>query len=135
MNRVATKCLLLGSILVLLLSTPTRAQVVGATVSGTITDPRGDSVPNAKISAKNLGTSVSTTTTTNTSGEFSIANLNPADYEISASAAGFSTAVTKVTLTVGAKQELNFSLKVGQVTEFVEVTGAAAAVWQSHCYL
>jgi carboxypeptidase family protein len=128
MNRVTAKCLLLGSILVLLLSTPARAQVVGATVSGTITDPRGDAVPNAKISAKNLGTSVSTTSTSNTTGAFSIANLNPADYEVSASAAGFSTAVTKVTLTVGAKQELNFSLKVGQVTEFVEVTGAAAAV-------
>jgi len=128
MNREATKWLIMGSILVLLLSTPTRAQVVGATVSGTVTDPRGDAIPNAKVSAKNLGTSVSTTTTTNTSGEFSIANLNPAEYEVSVSAAGFSTPVTKVTLTVGAKQELNFSLKVGQLTEFVEVTGAAPAV-------
>jgi carboxypeptidase family protein/TonB-dependent receptor-like protein len=130
MNRETTKWLLLGSILALalLVSTPTRAQVVGATVSGTITDPRGDSVPNAKISAKNLGTSISTTTTSNANGAFSIANLNPAEYEVSASAAGFSTAVTKVTLTVGVKQELNFALKVGQVTEFVEVTGAAPAV-------
>jgi hypothetical protein len=130
MNRETTKWLLLGSILALalLVSTPTRAQVVGATVSGTITDPRGDSVPNAKVSAKNLATSVTTTTTSNTTGAFSIANLNPADYEVSASATGFSTAVTKVTLTVGAKQELNFALKVGQVTEFVEVTGAAPAV-------
>jgi hypothetical protein len=88
MNRPATKWLLLSSFLVLLLATPTRAQVVGATVSGTITDSRGDPIPNAKVSAKNLGTGVSTATTTNTTGAFSIANLNPADYEVSASATG-----------------------------------------------
>jgi hypothetical protein len=109
-------------------SAPTRAQVVGATVSGTITDPRGDAIPNAKVSAKNLATGVSTSTTTNATGAFSIANVNPAEYEISASAAGFSTAQTKVTLTVGAKQEVNLALKVGQVTQIVEVTGAAPTV-------
>jgi hypothetical protein len=128
MNRNATKWLLLVSIFTLLLSTPARAQVVGATLSGTITDPRGDSIPNAKVSAKNLGTGVSTTTTTNATGAFSIANLNPAEYEVSANAAGFSTSVTKITLTVGAKQEVNFALKVGQVTQTVEVTGAAPTV-------
>src|SRR5713226_1610498 len=112
MNRKATMWLVLGLILVLLLSTPTRAQVVGATVSGSITDPRGDAIPNAKVSAKNLATGVSTTTTTNATGAFSIANLNPGDYEISSNAAGFSTAVTKITLTVGAKQEVNLALKV-----------------------
>jgi hypothetical protein len=128
MNRNITKWLLLGSILVLLFSAPVRAQVVGATVSGTITDPHGDAIPNAKVSAKNLATGVSTSTTTNATGAFSIANLNPAEYEISSSATGFSTAQTKVTLTVGAKQEVNLQLKVGQVTQIVEVTGAAPTV-------
>ncbi len=128
MNRKATMWLVLGLILVLLLSTPTRAQVVGATVSGSITDPRGDAIPNAKVSAKNLATGVSTTTTTNATGAFSIANLNPGDYEISSNAAGFSTAVTKITLTVGAKQEVNLALKVGQDTQIVEVTGEAPTV-------
>jgi len=128
MNRNATKWLLLSSILVLLFSAPVRAQVVGATVSGTITDPHGDAIPNAKVSAKNLATGVSTSTTTNATGAFSIANLNPSEYEISSSATGFSTAQTKVTLTVGAKQEVNLQLKVGQVTQIVEVTGAAPTV-------
>ena len=115
-------------VLCLMISAPLRAQVVGATVSGTITDPRGDAIPNAKVSAKNLGTGVTSSTTTNGTGAFSIANLNPAEYEISANAAGFSTAQTKVTLTVGAKQEVNLALKVGQVTQIVEVTGAAPTV-------
>jgi hypothetical protein len=128
MNPKVVKFILGVCILCLVFSAPARAQVVGATVSGSITDPRGDAIPNAKISAKNLGTGVSTGTTTNTTGAFSIANLNPAEYEITASAGGFSTSRTKVTLTVGAKQEVNFVLKVGQVTEIVEVTGAALAV-------
>ncbi len=128
MNPKVVKFVLGLCILCLAFSAPTRAQVVGATVSGSITDPRGDAIPGAKISAKNLATGVATNTTTNATGAFSIANLNPADYEISASAAGFSTAQTKVTLTVGAKQEVNLALKVGQVTQIVEVTGAAPTV-------
>jgi hypothetical protein len=128
MNPKVAKVLVLSLILGLLFSVPLRAQVVGATVSGTITDPRGGAIPGAKVSAKNLGTGVITSTTTNALGAFSIANLNPAEYEISSSAAGFSTAATKVTLTVGAKQEVNLPLKVGQVTQIVEVTGAAPTV-------
>ena len=128
MNPKVVKFILGLCILCLAFSAPTRAQVVGATVSGTITDPRGDAIPGAKVTAKNLGTGVSTSTTTNATGAFSMANLNPAEYEISASAAGFSTAQTKVTLAVGAKQEVNLALKVGQVTQIVEVTGAAPTV-------
>jgi carboxypeptidase family protein/TonB-dependent receptor-like protein len=128
MNPKVVKFVLGLCVLSLMFSAPTRAQVVGATVSGTITDPRGDAIPGAKVTAKNLGTGVTASTTTNATGAFSIANLNPAEYEISASAAGFSTAQTKVTLTVGAKQEVNLALKVGQVTQIVEVTGAAPTV-------
>ena len=128
MNRGLIKSLLLGSIFALLLSMPTRAQVVGATVSGTITDVKGDPIPNAKVSAKDAATGVSTSTTTNSYGAFSIANLNPAEYEVSVSAAGFSTTVTRVTLTVGAKQELNLTLRVGELNSVVEVTGAAPTV-------
>ena len=47
---------------------------------------------------------------------------------MSVSAPGFNTAVTKVTLTVGAKQELSTSLQVGQVTQEVQVTGVAPIV-------
>src|SRR5260370_2260862 len=115
-------------ILCLAFSAPTRAQVVGATVSGSITDPRGDAIPGAKISAKNLATGVATNTTTNATGAFSIANLNPADYEISASAADFSTAQTKFTLTDGAQQEGNLAFKLGQHTQILEATASAPSL-------
>jgi len=112
----------------LILSLPSRAQVAGATLLGTITDAQGGAVADAKVSAKNAATGVSTDTTTNGSGAYSIVNLNPGDYDVSVSAQGFSTAASKVTLTVGAKQELSLALTVGQVTQVVEVTGAAPIV-------
>ncbi|MFY9528919.1 MAG: carboxypeptidase regulatory-like domain-containing protein [Candidatus Acidiferrales bacterium] len=128
MNRNATKSLLLGSILVLLLSTPVHAQVAGASLSGTITDASGGAIAGAKISVRNVATNVTVGTTTNTSGFYTMPNLIPADYEVAISAEGFSTAVSKLTLTVGKQQELSVSLNVGRVTEEVTVTGAAPAV-------
>src|SRR5258708_10793862 len=135
MNPKVVKFILGVCILSLMFSAPTRAQVCVATVTGTLTDPRGAAIHGGKVTAKNLGTGVSTSTTTNATGAFSMANLNPAEYEISASAAGFSTAQTKVTLAVGAKQEVNLALKVGQVTQIVEVTGAAPTVETSNSTL
>src|SRR5260370_42370402 len=101
MNPKVVKFVLGLCILSLIFSAPTRAQVVGATVFGTITDPRGDAIPGAKVSAKNLGTGVSSSTTTNATGALSIANLNPSAYEASASAARFNPATTKLPHTAG----------------------------------
>jgi hypothetical protein len=113
---------------ILFRATPLRAQVAGATLSGTITDAQGGAVVGAKVSAKNGATGVSTDTTTNSSGFYNIVNLNPADYAVSISAPGFRTATSKVTLSVGAKQELSLALTVGEVSQSVEVTGAAPVV-------
>src|SRR5260370_20619543 len=110
------------------LSMPLRAQVAGAIVTGAVTDAQGGAVAAAKVSARNVQTNVVTETTTNVDGAYSILNLVPSDYEISASASGFSTSIAKVTLTVGAKQEMNFSLAVGQVTQEVQVTAAVPTV-------
>ena len=128
MNPKAVKLLVLIWVFGLLHSAPVRAQVSGATLSGTITDAQGGAVAGAKVSVKNLGTGIVSEATTNDSGAYSVPNLTPADYEVSVTAAGFSTTTAKVTLTVGAKQEMNIKLTVGQVSQTVEVTGAALQV-------
>src|SRR5438309_6053562 len=122
--------LLFGSVLSLSLSLslPLRAQVSGAIVTGALTACQGGTVTASTVSARNVQTNVVTETTSNVDGAYSILNLIPSDYEVSASASGFSTSVAKVTLTVGAKQEMNFSLSVGQVTQELQVTSAVPTV-------
>src|SRR6202035_3527892 len=112
----------------LLNSFPLHGQIAGAILSGTVRDAQGGVIPNAKVSAKNVATGISTETITNDSGAYSITNLNPADYEVSVSADGFQTAVAKVALTVGAKQEMSLTLSVGEIAQAVEISGAAVPV-------
>jgi hypothetical protein len=129
MKSNATKIFVLTCALGLLISaTPLRAQVSGATLLGTITDAQGGAVVGAKISTKNGATGVTTESTTNSSGSYNIVNLLPGDYNVTVSAAGFRTATSRVTLTVGAQQALNVALTVGEVSQTVEVTGAAPVV-------
>jgi hypothetical protein len=129
MNAELAKMLVLSLILGLLFSaTPLRAQVAGATLSGTITDAQGGAIVGAKISVRNLATGISVDTVTNTAGAYTVPNLNPAEYEVRVTATGFTTAVSKVMLTVGAKQELNIPLTVGEVTQTVEVAAVAPQI-------
>jgi hypothetical protein len=121
--------LLVGALLACFLSTPARAQVAGATLSGTVTDESGLVIPNAQISIKNLATGVARGVTTDAAGFYMAPNLLPGTYELTVSAPGFSTQVrTGITLTVGAEQLLNATMHVGRVTDRVEVTGEAPTV-------
>jgi hypothetical protein len=125
----ATLCLGMAVVLGLLLAVSTHAQVTGATISGTVTDPSGAAVPNAHVSAKNTSTGVTTDATANAEGFYAIPNLLPGTYEVTTTAPGFTTRVDMaITLAVGAKQDLPLLMKVGQTTQTVEVAGAAPAV-------
>lgn len=114
--------------LALLLSTPLHAQATGAQLTGTVKDPSGAVIPNARVTALNTATNVATSTTSNTSGAYSIANLDPGDYTVTATATGFTTTKTSLTLTVGATQLANFTMTIGQQQQTVTVTSAAATV-------
>src|SRR5882757_3374680 len=105
------------------------AQVAGATLSGTVSDQSGGVVPLAAISIKNISTGIARASTTSTGGFYSVPNLLPGTYEARASAQGFSSMVqTRISLTVGEQQVLNFTLQVGQMTQTVEVSTEAPNV-------
>jgi outer membrane receptor protein involved in Fe transport len=127
-RRVFT-LLLFGFVVCILFSSQLRAQVAGATLSGTVNDPSGAVVPNAQVSAKNTATGVARTATTDSAGFYSIPNLLPGAYEVTVTAPGFSTTVQSgVDLAVGAQQQLNIPMKIGETTQKVQVTEAAPAV-------
>jgi carboxypeptidase family protein/TonB-dependent receptor-like protein len=105
------------------------AQVTGATVSGTITDPSGAVVANATVAATNTATAITRDVTSDSAGLYTIPNLVPGPYDFKISATGFSTSVQSgVALSVGQQLQLNFSLKVGQTNTEVQVTEAAPQI-------
>ena len=101
-KTTASFSVLLLCVLSLLCANRAQAQVAGAGLSGTVTDPSGALIPNAQISIKNTATGVARAVTTDTAGFYTAPNLLPGTYEITASAPGFATVVqTGITLTVG----------------------------------
>jgi hypothetical protein len=113
------------TLLLLLLSFPAgrlKAQVVGGTISGTISDKSGAVVGNATVSIKNLATGVATVVQTNAQGLYSIPNLLPGNYQQTVSASGFETAIRNgIVLSVGSQMASNIEMKVGAASETVEV--------------
>src|SRR5260370_24871766 len=116
----ATFTLLLILAIAIVSATQARAQVSGATLSGTVTDPSGAAIAGAKVSITNKATSVTRDVTTDSSGFYSAPNLLPGSYEVTFGASGFSTTKeSNLTLTVGAQQLLNAPLKIGAASQSV----------------
>src|SRR6266567_4623933 len=104
------------------------AQVAGATLSGTITDPSGAALVHVEVSIKHSATGVTRTVTSDSAGFYTAPNLVPGDYQVTVAARGFSTSVADVTLTVGSNQTLDVGMKVGAANEKIVVTTEAPAV-------
>src|ERR1700693_4032565 len=80
------------------------AQTTEGTVSGTVTDPSAAHVIAAAVRALNLGTGVTTSTVTNSSGVYVFASLPPGKYKVTAEHPGFRrAAVNDVDLAVGSQ--------------------------------
>ena len=104
-------------------------QVAGATLSGVVSDTSGAVMPNATVSIRNTSTRVARDVTTDSAGFYSAPNLLPGTYDVTVSAKGFATVVeSNLSLAVGEQRLLNLSMQVGQVTQQIEVTAAAATV-------
>ncbi len=113
----------------LFLTAPLLAQINRGAIRGSVTDPTGAAVPAVEVQARNVGTSISTTTTTSAEGDFSLRSLSPGVYELSVAAPGFKTAVVDgVDVRVGETIRVNIPLELGEITETIEVQGAALGV-------
>ena len=107
----------------------TYGQVGTAELSGTISDPSGAAVANAKVTAVNTATNFERATTTNNNGNYIIQLLPPGDYILNVEGSGFRKASQRgITLQVNQQAQIDVALQVGQVSETIEVTAAAPLI-------
>jgi hypothetical protein len=93
------------------LSLTASSQVVGGTISGTVTDSSGAVIPNAHVLVHNDDTGTQRSLTTTSSGTYAAPSISVGTYTVSADAPGFSHYTrSNVTLTIG--QSLNLTLSL-----------------------
>src|SRR5713101_7703858 len=106
-------CLVYFSLLVLVLGAA--AQVQNGQFTGTVADPSGAAIANARVTVTNVGTNLSVTTTTNETGLYTVKELPIGSYRISVETKGFKSATnTNVTLNAGTIARVDFKMEMGQ---------------------
>src|SRR5579871_3299368 len=112
----------------ILLSTVALHAQNSSSVTGTVRDASGAVLPAADVTLTNVGTGVAQRTATNADGDYLIAGLPAATYNLKITASGFKTfEATGVVLRVNEKARVDAHLEVGQVTSEINVQGAGIA--------
>ncbi len=117
------------AISILIMNARAYAQSADATLQGTVTDPTGAVVVDAKIHIVAQLTGVSRDVETNSAGFYAAPNLNPGRYKLTITAPGFGSKVENdVVLTVGAVIDLNIPLAISSTEIVITVEGSSNAV-------
>src|SRR6266403_762802 len=127
-KKISTMLFFAGLFLILsTISQPARAQTAASgTVIGTVTDPSGAAVLDARVVLHNKGTNSQTTQNTNAAGQYTFTNVAPGEYQVTAKKDGFRTAdVAALTVDVAKSYTLDFKMELGQVSEVVQVEAGA----------
>jgi len=105
---------------------PLRAQIDVGRVSGTVKDPAGAIVPDARLTLTNEATGIAQRTRSSASGTYVFTSVLPGVYTLQAEAPGFKTYVAKgIEAHVQNTLTADISLVVGEVAESITVTSAA----------
>jgi len=103
---------------------------VTGTITGNVTDPSGQAIAAAKVTATNTNTSEPRTATANEVGAFNLVALQPGTYNLRIEHPGFK-AYERRSLLVGANERValgDIAMSIGEVTETVSVVAEAAKV-------
>lgn len=111
----------------LLFTSPVAAQFETATVLGTVRDPNGSVIEGASVTLRNVATGISSSTTTDSNGDYQFVTTKIGNYQVIAEANGFGRVMAdQVNVTVNARQRVDLSLQVATTVETVTVTDAAS---------
>jgi len=98
-------------------------------IHGVVTDPSGNVVPSAQVDVTDAATGIAKSLKTGPDGSFLFLALTPGKYNVKVTANGFQAAVySDVVVDAARRTDLPVALKVGQLTETVEVKAAAVAL-------
>ena len=124
-SQVCRRAALL-SLLLAALSSHAFPQAEQGTITGKITDQSGSPVAHADVTATEQSTKVSRQVKSNSTGNYTIPYLPRGDYSVSAESSGFArTLVNNVHLTVGLTATIDIGLKIGQLTQQVDVSASS----------
>jgi len=102
------------------------AQVTTGRIVGVVTDPSGSRVPGVAVTITEVQTSTASTVNTDAEGSYGATNLKIGTYKVAFKKEGFEQSIqSNVDVGIGQVVRLDVALKVGGVTQTVEVTGAA----------
>ena len=105
------------------------AQETRATVTGSVTDPQGGVVPGVLVTVHNVDTNIDSTAVTEADGGFTVRQLIPGRYRITAALQGFKTFTRDgVTLRTAETATIRITLSLGGVEETVVVTSGLTQV-------
>jgi hypothetical protein len=131
MNRFIPKpkTLFLLFALFIKIATTAHAQIVGGTLSGTITDSTGAALGNAQVLVHNDETGNERRLTTAPDGRYSAPSIPIGIYTITAQLPGFTPQhVAGISLTVGQSKQIDLTLSLDSVAQQVTVEAASAIV-------
>ena len=115
----------IGAVLTL---SPLFAQI-SASLSGTVTDQTGATIPSAQVTALNLDLGSERTSVTDGAGRFELQSLSLGRYRVRVSKQGFQEEVrTGIQLSVGQNASVDFQLPVGDASQQITVTEDAPIV-------
>jgi outer membrane receptor protein involved in Fe transport len=107
-------------------------QVVNGSIVGTITDASGGVVPNAAITVTEVDTGLSRALTADSSGYYTVPQLPPGTYTVSAEKPGFATgAHTGITLHADSTVRVDITLQTGAVAQQVTVSAESVPMLQT----
>jgi hypothetical protein len=122
-KRTCIVAILVGAVSMLCLSSVARAQLTTGGIVGTVTDSSGSRVPDVTVTATEVGTATATTVTSDVSGSYTITPLRIGNYTVTFQKTGFQRVIQdNVTIGIGQVVKIDSALKVGAVTQTVEVT-------------
>jgi len=104
------------------LAVPSDAQVLYGSIVGSVADASQAAVPGATVTIVNAGTNLARETTTRSDGSYRFVNVQPGDYTVRVSLAGFKENVReKVPVSAATVTRVDVALEVGALTESVTV--------------